>query len=306
MDVNRKFNRRNFFKGAGVAALGAGLTGLAQGASAQEMMNELPISFQRFELGDMGVKLMQENAFALPPGAFGAGAGEGELEMLLESHNLPTSAVNVSVTPIVLTIGDEVVLLDTGTGQNLLAGLSAIGVEPESVTRVVISHWHGDHVGGASANGALNFPNAMYHFPEADWNFLQEADSDGARASLAQMQPADDAGQLELYSAGELLSGLEAIAAPGHTPGQHAFLISSGDDSLMYTADVCNHHVASLIRPDWGFGFDADVALAAETRRAIFGRLADEGMRVVTYHFPFPGAGFVSREEDGFRFTPGS
>jgi len=279
--MKRKLSRRNLMQGAGLGLLGAASVGLTSNvAFAQEMSNDLPVGLQSFNVGDIGVTLMQENAFALPLAAFGGGAEEGEVAALLSSRNLPTDAINASVTIPVLKMGSETIMLDTG--------------------------WHGDHVGGLSNEGALNFPNATVHFPELDWNLLQEADNDNARGALAKVQPAQDAGQLELYTTGDLLSGLEAVAAPGHTPGHHAVLISSGTESLMYTADTANHHITSLIHPEWAFGFDADAAKATETRINVLDRLATDGTRMIAYHFPFPGAGFVARNSEGFVFTPGS
>lgn len=303
--LNQKFSRRNLVRGAGLSVLGAGL-GMTNKALAQDMMAaELPSAFQRLSVGDATVTVMQEALFNLPVAAFGGGVEESDVAELLTNYNLPTDGVAASVNVIVVDTGAERILLDTGTGNTTLAGLHAIGINAEDITKVVISHWHGDHVGGISTEGTLNFPNASYHFPEVDWNFLQEADNDGARGSLAKLQPAQDAGKLELYTTGELLTGLTAVATPGHTPGHHAFMVSSGSDSFMYTADTANNHVTALIHPEWGFGFDADAAQAAETRRALLDQLATDGTHMIAYHFPFPGAGYITKASEGFRFTAG-
>ena len=244
--------------------------------------------------------------FNLPLEAFGGGAPEGAVADLLASRNLPTDGVNASVTLAVVDTGIEIVVLDTGTGQTTASGLRAAGVNPEAVTRVILTHWHGDHVGGVSANGELTFPNASHHFPQADWDFLQAASSDRAAGSLAKLQPAADAGVLEFYSAGELLPGFEAIATPGHTPGHHAIEVKSGESSLMYIGDAITHPVTALVHPEWAFGFDGDPEQASATRRELLGRLSETGTRMISTHFPFPGAGFISALEDIFIFTPGS
>ena len=303
--LNKAVSRRNLLKGAGIGALGLGLGISSRPVLAQDMSSGMPIALHRLNVGDINATILREANFTLPPDAFGGGAAEGAVAELLAQYNLPIDGVATGAQPVVLDAGDELILLDTGTGQNTVAALNGAGVNPEDVTRVVLSHWHGDHVGGVSADGALNFPNASYHFPQGDWDFLQGADNDNARGSLAKLQPAEDAGVLELYTAGELLPGLEAIFTPGHTPGHHSLLISSGDASLMFSADVFNHHVTTMVHPDWGFGFDADPELAAETRRELLGRLADEGLHNFAYHFPFAGTGYVTREGEAFRFTPG-
>ena len=301
--LNRKVNRRTLLQSAGVGALSLGL-GLKLQVKAQDMSGA-PLALQTFSVGDASLTALREANFELPANALGGGAEEGAVSELLASRNLPAETYATGTTPLLVTLGEDIILFDSGTGQNTVASVEAAGVDPADLTRVVFTHWHGDHVGGASAEGALNFPNATYHFPEIDWDFLQGADDENAQGSLASLQPAEDAGVLELYSAGELLPGLEAIHTPGHTPGHHSLLLTSGDQSLMFIGDVFVHPVTALVNPDWAFQFDADPELAATTRRDLLGRLAEDGTRVLAYHFPFPGTGYVSREGNVFEFSYG-
>ena len=132
----------------------------------------------------------------------------------------------------------------------------------------------------------------------------QAASDESIQGSLTTLTPADEAGVLELYDGEtELLPGLTSVPAYGHTPGHHALLLGSGDTQLMMMADTANNPLVSLLHPEWAFGFDGDAAQATETRRALYGRAADEGLKVFAYHFGFPGFGYVTREGEGFRFT---
>lgn len=303
--TERPFSRRNLLKGLGLGAVGLGVnlsSAQAQGA----VPTEGPLGLERTSVGDVEITVIKDSALQLPPDAFGGGAPEGAVSELLGSYNLPTDSIAASANVLLLRSSDELTLIDSGNGGNLLPSLEALGVSPADINHVVLTHWHGDHVNGVSADGTLNFPNAAYHFPQLDWDFLQaQAGSDeGIQASLDKMQPADDAGQLEFYeSDAELVPGLTAVATPGHTPGHHSLLLSSGEDQLMMMGDAANHPVAALVNPEWSFGFDADAAQATESRRAIYGRAADEGLRISAYHFAFPGFGYVTREGEGFRFT---
>ena len=304
--IKQKLSRRHLLQGAGIGVLGASLGLGSKAAYAQDMNLGLPTAMQRLSFGNASATLIEENQFNLPLDAFGGGAPDGAVAELLASRNLPTDGINASVTVAVVNLGDDLIILDTGTGQNTVASLMAAGIAPENVTRVIMTHWHGDHVGGVSADGTLTFSNASHHFPQADWDFLQSADNDRANASLAKLQPAEDAGQLEFYSEGELLPGIEAIATPGHTPGHHVINLSSGDSEFMYIGDAITHPVTALVHPEWAFGFDGDPEQASASRVALLERLSESGARMIATHFPFPGAGFVAQMNNIFIFTPGS
>lgn len=301
-----QLSRRQLLKNAGLGAAAVALSQYVPVAKAQDAETPaLPLALKRLNLGDASVTLIQEAALQLPSAAFGGGAPEGAVAELLAENNLPTENVDASVNIIMFDNGSDKVLFDTGTGQTLLPALEAIGVPATDITAVVFSHFHGDHVGGASFDGELAYPNAMYYFPEAEWNFIQGAsDNQGAQNAIGKLQPAEDAGQLELFTAGEIISGVQAIAAFGHTPGHHVFDITSGDASLTYMADTANNYLAALSHPEWSFRFDSNPEQATETRREQYGRAADEQRRIVAYHFPFPGLGYIDRDGDGFNYFP--
>ena len=304
--AKKNVSRRLLLRGAGVSALGAGLGVSFTRAQSETPASELPLAVERFDLGDMQVTAFKEASLELQPSMFGGGAPEGAVSELLGEYNLPTDVISATANIMLLEGGDGPILIDTGTGQNLMPTLEAMGMAPGDIGTVILTHWHGDHVGGVSAEGTLNFPNATHYFPQADWDFLQGAtDNQGAQDALGKVQPAQDAGVLEFYSGDqELVSGITAVAAPGHTPGHHALEITSGDKTMLHMADTANHFLVALMHPEWSFGFDADAAQATESRNEMYGRAADEGTQIFAYHFPFPGIGYVVREGEGFRFLP--
>ena len=120
---------------------------------------------------------------------------------------------------------------------------------PAQVDTIVVSHFHGDHIGGIRGkDGTLAFPNAKVMVPEAEWAFWMD-DGQMSRAPEA-MQPgfqnvrrvfAPMADEVERFTDGqELVPGLRVVAAPGHTPGHSAFLVSDGDDRLLVWSDTTN------------------------------------------------------------------
>jgi glyoxylase-like metal-dependent hydrolase (beta-lactamase superfamily II) len=101
----------------------------------------------------------------------------------------------------------------------------------------------------------------------------------------------------------EILPGITAIAAHGHSVGHSVLMISSGDESILYAADIA-HHLVLLYNPAMTFAHDTDQQQAARSRAKILDMVATDRIRTMSYHFPFPGIGFVSRRGDGFMYHP--
>jgi len=308
-------SRRSFLKGLGTTTLGAAvgvrLFADSTPVSAQDITPAS--SFYRTQLGDFEVTVIRDGVTSLALDTLVANAESGEINDLLAANGLPTGeSVPNNFKILVVNTGSELIVFDTGLGASnggqLLPTLQVLGITPGDISTVVITHWHPDHVGGASIDGAPTFPNAQYLMTRGDYELLQSDPSNqGFAGALAAIQPVEDAGNLDFYSDGdEIVSGITAVSAPGHTPGHSAFLIASDGQSLMNTVDAIIHPVVSTQRTDWHFGFDADPEQAVETRRTLLQRVADDNLLMFGYHFPFPGIGGVARtdEENTFRFTP--
>ena len=103
---------------------------------------------------------------------------------------------------------------------------------------------------------------------------------------------------------GEITSGVDYIAAPGHSPSHATILFTSGKEQFMHMGDIAHNPVTSLQHPDWTPIFDYDPAQAIKSRKAILGRVATERMIVMGYHFPFPAIGHVVRHDTAYRWEP--
>ncbi len=321
-DTKRPMSRRKLLKGIGAGAIGASLTNLGvvsaqdtggasggsqSGGASGGTSTSLPLALERFQLGDMEVIIFQETTLELQPSMYGGGAPEGAVSELLGQYNLPNDVISGTANVMLLNTGGDYTLIDTGTGENLVPTLETIGVSPSDVSNVIISHYHGDHISGMSMNGTLTFPNAMHHLSQTEWDFLQSAssDNDGAQTAIEKLQPAVDANQITYFSGGdEVVNGVQAVDAFGHTPGHTMFRISSSGESLLFTADTATHALISPMHPGWAFAFDGDPEQAAQTRRELFTQASSEGTRIFSYHFAFPGLGYIAQEGEAFRFTP--
>ena len=298
-------SRRAALASLGTLGLGAALPAAAASRPAARRDHHT-VSAHSFALGDAAVTVVRDATFVLPLSAIGTNVPADSVTALLRDYGLPTDGVPTNVSQLVVDAGGTRVLIDTGTGQGeLVSTLGALGMDPGSVDRVVISHFHGDHIGGVSTDGAPTFPNASVHLPAAELAFLDgfEGENDSVSGALTALAPVRS--RLQTYGDGdELAPGLTAVAAPGHTPGHSAFLLASGDARLMIASDTAAHPVAFFRHPEWLFGFDMDGDQTIATRRALLGRAADEGIALFASHMPFPGVGRVSRDGGGFRFTP--
>jgi glyoxylase-like metal-dependent hydrolase (beta-lactamase superfamily II) len=111
-------------------------------------------------------------------------------------------------------------------------------------------------------------------------------------------------GQIDLIDdETEIVPGIRAVAAPGHTPGHLALNISSGGQRLLVVSDAVIHPV-HMEQPDWYAAVDLDSERAVDTRRRLLDIAANEKALVFAFHFPFPGLGRVAHKGDGWQWQP--
>lgn len=220
----------------------------------------------------------------------------------------PADQVALSVQPLLVRDGERLILIDAGAGggmgmsSSLLASLRAAGVTPEQVTDVLISHAHGDHVGGlANAQGQLTFPNATVRMTAAEWAYARAGAAQNHAVPLIRaITP-----RVQTFAPGARISPhVLAVALPGHTPGHSGYQIGEGADALLYFGDAMHSDVVSVRRPDLPNQWDSDSAAAIATRRDLLSRAAAQNLRLYGNHFPFPGVGRVRREGEGFVWVP--
>lgn len=185
--------------------------------------------------------------------------------------------------------GDRVVLVDTGVGEidrglfkggAFLGALAALGVQPAEVTDVVLTHLHFDHVGWTTRHGEVVFPNATYRCDRSDWEHFVGPDP-GATRKLTPLES-----RLEPWrGSGPVLPGLEAMSAPGHTPGSTIVVVSSGTARALLLGDVV-HCPVELLDDEWAGMGDVDPDLARRTRVALVKELEGTDTPVAAAHFP--------------------
>lgn len=276
--------------------------------------------FYRYKVGEIEVTAINDGFFARPVEGFIRNADLGEVKKTLAEAFLPENAVPISFTTLVLRSGGRTTLIDTGNGDSgaptsgrWMTNFKAAGFDPAAVNTVVISHFHGDHINGLRLkDGTAVFPNAEVMVPAPEWAFWMDDAKmsqapDGLKPNFQNVRRvfgpmAKDVKQFEADK--EVVPGLTAVAAHGHTPGHSAFLLSSGDKRFMVASDITNHPALFARRPEWSAVFDQDADMARATRVKALDMLAADRIQVGFYHAPFPATGHIAKEGNGFRFVP--
>jgi glyoxylase-like metal-dependent hydrolase (beta-lactamase superfamily II) len=284
-----------------------------------------------FAIGDFQCTCVSDGALNYPPESFFSDVPLERVEEALRERNLPTAQIMTPYTCLFIDTGENRVLVDTGAGDFLgahaaeifpgldhstsvtgllLENLRAVGIEPSDIDTVVITHAHPDHVGGTlDEAGRLVFGEAQYFVSQDEWDFWF-SDAATAMASAVMVDTARRNleplnGRLTLVEdASEIVSGVQAVAAFGHTPGHIALSIASDSERLLHVSDAVLYPL-HLEHPEWTPVFDILPEQAAASKRRIFDLAAEEDALIFAHHFPpFPNLGHVRKQEQGWRWQP--
>ena len=295
-------------------------TGARPAAAAAALLGPAQPRHWRYKLGAFELTVIADSE-AFIDGPFpliGANATEDEVRTLMRDNLLPETRYQPGFSPLVLNTGRELVLFDTGNGENgfvprpnggwLAAGLAPAGIRAADIDIVVLSHGHPDHVGGLMEGGKPLFPNARYVIGAIEYDYwAPEGKHTGDLEKFAAVFRANTkaiADRFTFLKPGDaVVSGVTALEAYGHTPGHLNFRIESEGKAIYFWGDCAHHQVASLVRPDWHCVFDSDKEQGAATRKRVYDMLATERLPVIGYHMPFPSVGYVEREgASGYRW----
>jgi glyoxylase-like metal-dependent hydrolase (beta-lactamase superfamily II) len=283
-------------------------------AAGPQLKGQAP-GWYRLQLGDFEVTALSDGSLDLPVDKLLQQPAAKTLKTLHDAHlDVP---LETSVNAFLVNTGAKVVLVDTGTAGlfgptagHVLANLKASGYTPEQVDEIVITHMHGDHIGGASATV---FPNATLRLDKRDSDHWLSADQvakggDGGKAIAALVKGFADAGRFKPFdgsAAGvDIVPGVKAFPAYGHTPGHSNYVAESKGQKLMFWGDLMHVAAVQFPEPAVTIQFDSDPKAAAPARQKAYAAAAQGGYYVAVSHVSFPGIGKLRADGKGYDWLP--
>ena len=285
---------------------------------------ELVPSRYAVRVGEIDVLVISDGVLPLPTKMLGHNADATERAAWLNDMFLPPDAFDWSLNVVVVRSGSQTILVDAGLGLDpnlnlpragqLVKRLEAAGIDLGSVTDVVLTHMHMDHIGGLLVDGVKERmrPDLRIHVAAAEVEFWEAPDfthavmpqgfPDALRATAKRFAK-EYRSQLRLFKdEHEVAPGVVARRTGGHTPGHSVVRMASGGDRLTFAGDAV--FAVGFEHPDWHNGFEHDPEEAARVRIRLLTELAETGELLVATHLPFPSVGRVAADGDTFRWVP--
>lgn len=274
-------------------------------------------SIQKFAAGNGTITSIYDGELLLGPEMF-SGISDAEVTKCLANIGQTEGPVSGSLNAYLYQDGDKTILIDTGgkaaipgTGQ-LLDGLKLAGIAPQDIDMVLCTHLHPDHIGGLIDNGEAVFTNAELKVHEADREFWLNAENREKTPEDFKVFFDLAGGVLNAYQdristfigEAEVVSGVNSVPLPGHTPGHSGFQIGDGENGLLIWGDIVHVQVFQMPQPKASIAFDVDSQTAVATRIAMFERASKERLRIAGMHLAHPGVGHVVARGDGFWLEP--
>jgi glyoxylase-like metal-dependent hydrolase (beta-lactamase superfamily II) len=286
--------------------------------------SELVPSRYAVQVGDIDVLVISDGVLPLPTAMLGHNVDPAVRTAWMENMFLPSDAFDWALNVIVVRSGEQTILIDAGLGSDpdlhlpragqLVKRLQAAGIDLSSVTDVVLTHMHMDHVGGLLVEGVKEQlrPDLRIHVAAAEIAFWRSPDfsrtsmpagfPDALRSSATRflneygryLKPFDDEH--------EVAPGVVARRTGGHTPGHGVVRIASHGEALTFAGDAI--FTVGFEHPDWHNGFEHDPEEAARVRVRLLREIATTGELLVATHLPFPSVGRVAVDGDAFRWVP--
>lgn len=285
--------------------------------------------FQQMKIGDIDAVVLSDGYIRISPiqPSMAPDITSMQLSDFLNGNDSDTQSIDLAMNILLLKKGDKFILFDSGSGSDmgptggwLKDNLAIIGVSPEQITDIVVTHAHMDHIAGLlDSNGKSIYPDANVYMTQIEYDFWMSENPDFSRSKskdtamvatmvkyirniLTTLKP-----QIKLVADKDiLLDCIEVELAPGHTPGHIISTVFSNNEKLVVMADIVHATNILFANPRWGTAFDYDFNLGVETRLDILKKLSATNNTVVFgYHQPYPGIGRIKQiANESYEWVP--
>jgi glyoxylase-like metal-dependent hydrolase (beta-lactamase superfamily II) len=287
-------------------------------------LDELVPSRYALQIGEIDVLVISDGVLPLPTAMLGHNADPAVRAAWMHDMFLPPDAFDWALNAVVVRSGGKTILIDAGLGSDpdlnlpragqLIKRLESAGIDLASVTDVVLTHMHMDHIGGLLVTGVKDRlrPDVQIHVAAAEVKFWDSPDfshtsmppgfPDALRATAKRFAK-EYHNQLRLFDEEyEVAPGVVVRRTGGHTPGHSIVRVAAGGDALTFAGDAV--FTVGFDHPDWYNGFEHDPEEAARVRTRLLKGLAATGELLVATHMPFPSVGRVAIDGEVFRWVP--
>ena len=220
---------------------------------------------------------------------------------------MPDNQNPSTINTFVLKTKNKIILFDTGVGAGgeLVKNLQGVAIAPKDIDIVVLTHMHGDHIGGLiGANNEKVFTKAEIYVakPELEY-WINNISLDVGTSNLARTINNVYGDKVKMFEWGDAITPeVKSVKAFGHTPGHTMYEISSGTHKLWVVGDIIHSLKVQMADISMSVTFDVNQKQAAETRKAIIKEAEEKKIRIAGMHIPFPGVGTLTETSSGIYF----
>lgn len=240
----------------------------------------------------------------------------------MEKSHATKKAIDLAINIMLIKVQEKTILIDAGMGNHfgenqgwLSNNIENAGISRDSITDILITHAHRDHIGGLITNeGTIVYPNAKYHIAKEEYDFWMSDNPDFSNSKLTVEQRNTTIDftkkvlnrikeKVVLFHPGDtLFTVIQTELAAGHTPGHTIFTISSEGKSVKNIVDIF-HAPLLILNPEWGIVFDVNFEQGIRTRKQILEDCYTNKQLVMSSHLPWPGLGYIDKR-DKYYWSP--
>jgi glyoxylase-like metal-dependent hydrolase (beta-lactamase superfamily II) len=230
--------------------------------------------------------------------------------------------IDMCMRALLLVSDKKKILIDNGVGYKMSEKLNDIygvdhsqftlekelfklGLLPEDITDVIITHLHFDHAGGSTyiddeGNMKLTFPNAVHHLQRKHWDWANNpSERDKASFMPENFLLIKEKGMFNLLNGNSRLDDfVETLVINGHTPAQQMVKVSDGKDTVLFAGDLLP--MASHVHVPYIMGYDLFPMTTLDEKKKYLPIAAEENWKIIFEHDPYAELCTIGKSGKGF------